>query len=95
MRLARRSRADQAVSTAEDHPNLVGGLAVIVAVTTLLEVLRRALGNRANGQITGLWISGRQLSQTIVGTHLLQETVTQTRKLVDELEKHVEEKETT
>jgi hypothetical protein len=96
VRLGRRSRADGLRSTAQDHPNLSGGLAVLVAVTTLLELLRRAVGNRANTRITHLWVQGRQLSQNVVGSHLLQDTVIQSRKLVDELEQHVQAtKETT
>lgn len=96
MRLRRRSRTDRMRSAAEDHPNLAGGLAVLVAVTTLLELLRRAIGNRANTRITHLWVQGRQLSQNVVGSHLLQDTVIQSRKLVEELEHHVQAtKETT
>lgn len=90
MRVGRRNRRDDLVATAEEHPNLVGGLAVVVAVTLLLELLRRAIGNRADRQITGLWISGRQLSQNVVGSHLLNDTLIESRKLVEELEHHVE-----
>lgn len=90
MRSRRRSRAARAASAAEDHPNLSGGLAVLVAVTTLLELLRRAIGNRANTEITNLWITGRQLSQNIVASHLLMDLVTETEFLVEELEQHVQ-----
>lgn len=91
----RRSRAERAVSTVEDHPNLSGGLAVVVAVTTLLEVLRRTVGNRLDTDVTNLWLTGRQLSRNVVGSHLLEETVTQSRLLVEELEQHVETREET
>lgn len=91
----RQSPPERALSRVEDHPNLSGGLAVVVAVTMLLELLRRAVGNRLDTEITRLWITGRQLSQNVVGTHLLQDTVTQSEKLVAELEQHVETREET
>lgn len=91
----RRAPVRRTVSTVEDHPNLSGGLAVAIAVTTLLEVLRRAIGNRSDREITGIWVAGRQLSQQIVGTHLLKDLVTETRFLIDELEQHVDAREET
>lgn len=92
----RPERRARVASAAEEHPNLSGGLAVLVAVGILLEVLHRAIGKKVDRDVMSVWVAGRQLSQTIVGTHMLKDVATEAEMLINELEHHVDAtKETT
>lgn len=64
---------------------LAGGVVVLVAVSGLLETLRRAAVD-VNEAVDGVWRAGKQLAQNTQAAHLLETTKERTSALRSELE---------
>ncbi len=63
------------------------GALVLVAVTALLELLRRA-ASEVDDRVTQAWVAGRQVAQNTQAAHILRTTKVRSSELVQELERH-------
>lgn len=69
-------------------PTLGAVLVAELVVWSLLELIRRLVGNRLHHQTVKGWIAGRQTVRHTQALHLLNATQQRSTELVEELERH-------